>query len=44
MLMMQRVLITVYFKRPKPLLPVHSDVWSGDHSFEINLWLPLVDC
>ena len=26
------------------LLPVHSDVWSGDSSFEINLWVPLVDC
>tara|TARA_Y100000389_G_scaffold197731_1_gene232867 strand:- start:2591 stop:3385 length:795 start_codon:yes stop_codon:yes gene_type:complete len=26
------------------LLPVHSDVWSGDSPFEINLWLPLVDC
>jgi len=26
------------------LLPVHSDVWSGDSPFEINLWIPLVDC
>ncbi len=26
------------------LLPVHSDVWSGDSPYEINLWLPLVDC
>lgn len=26
------------------LLPIHSDVWSGDSSFEINLWVPLVDC
>jgi len=26
------------------LLPIHSDVWSGDSEFEINLWLPLVDC
>ena len=26
------------------LLPVHSDVWSGDSSFEINLWVPLVNC
>ena len=26
------------------LLPIHSDVWSGDSPYEINLWLPLVDC
>ncbi len=26
------------------LLPIHSDVWSGDSPFEINLWIPLVDC
>ena len=26
------------------LLPIHSDVWSGDSPFEINLWLPLVNC
>lgn len=26
------------------LLPVHSDVWSGDSPFEMVLWVPLVDC
>jgi sporadic carbohydrate cluster 2OG-Fe(II) oxygenase len=26
------------------LLPLHSDVWSGDSPFEIVAWLPLVDC
>jgi len=26
------------------LLPVHSDVWSGDSPFEIVAWLPLVNC
>tara|TARA_B100000963_G_scaffold29270_1_gene21704 strand:- start:31515 stop:32297 length:783 start_codon:yes stop_codon:yes gene_type:complete len=26
------------------LLPVHSDVWSGDSPYEINLWIPLVNC
>ncbi len=26
------------------LLPVHSDVWSGDSPFEIVVWIPLVDC
>jgi len=26
------------------LLPVHSDVWSGDSPFETVVWMPLVDC
>ena len=26
------------------LLPVHSDVWSGDSPFEAVVWLPLVNC
>lgn len=26
------------------LLPVHADVWDGDSSFEVVVWLPLVDC
>jgi len=26
------------------LLPVHSDVWSGDSPYEAVMWLPLVDC
>ena len=26
------------------LLPIHSDVWSGDSPFEMNLWVPLVNC
>ncbi|MDA9162023.1 2OG-Fe(II) oxygenase [Candidatus Pelagibacter ubique] len=26
------------------LLPVHSDVWSGDSPFEVVAWIPLVNC
>jgi len=26
------------------LLPIHSDVWSGDSPYEIVVWMPLVDC
>ena len=26
------------------LLPIHSDVWSGDSPFESVVWLPLVNC
>lgn len=26
------------------LLPVHSDIWSGDSPYEVVAWLPIVDC
>lgn len=26
------------------LLPIHADVWDGDSSYEVVVWLPLVDC
>ncbi len=26
------------------LLPVHSDIWNGDSSYEVVMWLPMVDC
>ena len=26
------------------LLPVHSDIWSGDSPFEVVVWLPIVNC
>jgi len=26
------------------LLPVHSDIWSGDSPFEVVVWLPMVNC
>ncbi len=26
------------------LLPIHSDVWSGDSPFEAVVWMPLVNC
>lgn len=26
------------------LLPIHSDVWSGDSPYEVVLWIPYVDC
>ena len=45
-LMMQRnINLSIQFPNDEgSLLPVHSDVWSGDSPYEINLWLPLVDC
>ena len=26
------------------LLPLHSDIWSGDSPFEVVIWIPLVNC
>tara|TARA_A100001015_G_C15040870_1_gene739578 strand:+ start:940 stop:1674 length:735 start_codon:yes stop_codon:yes gene_type:complete len=26
------------------ILPLHSDSWSADSPFQINLWIPLTDC
>ena len=45
-LMMQKnINLSIQFPNDNSsLLPIHSDVWSGDSPYEINLWLPLVDC
>ena len=45
-LMMQKnINLSIQFpKDDSSLLPIHSDVWSGDSPYEINLWLPMVDC
>lgn len=45
-LMMQKnINLSIQFPNDdSSLLPIHSDVWSGDSPFEINLWIPLVDC
>tara|TARA_B100000242_G_C42988724_1_gene458949 strand:- start:122 stop:913 length:792 start_codon:yes stop_codon:yes gene_type:complete len=31
-------------KDESSLLDIHADTWSGDSSFEVVAWLPLVDC
>lgn len=45
-LMMQKnINISIQFPGDKSsLLPIHSDVWSGDSAYEINLWVPMVKC
>lgn len=45
-LMMQKnINLSIQFPNDESsLLPIHSDVWSGDSPHEINLWIPLVDC
>jgi sporadic carbohydrate cluster 2OG-Fe(II) oxygenase len=43
---MQRT-INLSIQMPKDvssLLPLHSDVWSGNSPYELVLWVPLVDC
>mgnify|MGYP001167624807 CR=1 FL=1 len=43
--MQLRVNVSIQLPNDKSsLLPLHSDVWSGDSPFEIVVWLPLVDC
>ena len=45
-LMMQKnINLSIQFPQDtSSLLPIHSDVWSGDSAYEINLWKPMVDC
>lgn len=45
-LMMQKnINLSIQFPNDNSsILPIHSDVWSGDSPYEINLWLPLVNC
>jgi len=45
-LMMQKnINLSIQFPNDNSsLLPIHSDVWSGDSPFEMNLWVPLVNC
>ena len=43
--MQQKINLSIQFPGDKTsLLPIHSDVWSGDSAYEINLWVPMVNC
>jgi len=43
--MQLRINLSVQLPNDKnSLLPIHSDVWSGDSPFETVVWLPLVNC
>lgn len=43
--MQQRVNLSIQMPNEDgSLLPVHSDVWSGDSPYEVVVWLPLVEC
>lgn len=45
LVMQNRVNLSIQIpKDDSSLLPVHSDVWSGDSPFETVVWLPLVNC
>ena len=45
LMMQRRVNLSIQLPNDdSSLLPIHSDVWSGDSPYEINLWVPLVDC
>lgn len=43
--MQRRINFSIQFPNDdSSLLPVHADAWSGDSSFEIVMWVPLVNC
>ncbi len=45
LMMQKRLNLSIQLpKDSSSLLPIHSDVWSGDSPYEINLWVPLVNC
>ena len=45
LVMQKRINLSIQLPNdPSSLLPVHSDVWSGDSPYEVVVWLPLVDC
>ena len=43
--MQSRVNLSIQLpKDESSLLPVHSDIWSGDSPFEVVVWIPMVNC
>ena len=45
LMMQNKINLSIQFPNDdSSLLPIHSDVWSGDSPYEINLWVPLVNC
>ena len=43
--MQTRVNLSIQLPHDKSsLLPLHSDIWSGDSPFEVVIWIPLVNC
>ena len=43
--MQSKINLTIQIpKDDSSLLPVHSDIWSGDSPFEVVVWMPLVNC
>ncbi len=45
LVMQRRVNISIQLPdEDSSLLPIHSDVWSGDSPYEVVLWIPYGDC
>jgi sporadic carbohydrate cluster 2OG-Fe(II) oxygenase len=43
--MQNRINLSIQLPQDKSsLLPLHSDIWSGDSPFEVVVWIPLVNC
>lgn len=45
LVMQRRINLSIQFPDDdSSLLPIHSDVWSGDSPYEVVLWIPYSDC
>lgn len=45
LVMQRRVNLSIQLPQDdSSLLPIHSDVWSGDSPYEVVLWVPYTDC
>ena len=43
--MQRRIGLSINFPESREdILPIHADVWNGVSPFELNIWIPLVDC
>ena len=44
-LAMQKGLASINLPRNQnDILPIHADTWNGVSPFELNIWIPFVDC
>lgn len=43
--MQKRVSLSINFPaNENDILPIHADTWNGVSPYELNIWIPLVDC
>lgn len=43
--MQKKIGLSIQFpKNVRDVLPIHADTWNGVSAFDLNIWIPLVDC